>query len=281
MGAKKWSENTTRELLVSAALRPHLQWDKIAIREKISSEEVISEAINQKATHICQTSHPYFVEDLNVAALMLGRPDIFNQNPIGAILDTVTASESTFAVKNKIFEFDFDSAKQKIEVLGGIEEVLSKKSTSSSIVSDVVIIADELFTNAVYNAPFVDLANTLPGASREDQNIKMHNGKSAKIFMGADTNRLVIGCIDPYGRLNMMKLFSRIHKCYNSGVAKSMNMSGGGVGIGSFMVYNASTSYFVAVEENVSTMICCVLPLKMSNRIRLDLPKNLHYILKK
>lgn len=280
MAAPDLDKYKVYESLVSESMRAYLNWDKIAVREKIFPGEVMNEALGQKVSHICQTSHPYFVEDLNVAAVMLGCPDIFRQNPVSSILNTASTDFRQLDQKI-IFEFEFNAAKQKSQTLQGVENALIKKSVPASIVSDAVIVADELFTNAVFNAPFVDLENTLPGASREDQNVKMHDGKFAKLFMGADTSRLVIGCVDMYGTLNMMKLFSRIQKCYNNGVSESMNMSSGGAGIGSFMVYNAAASYFSVVEERVSTMICCALPIKMSNRARLALPKNLHYILKK
>lgn len=271
---------TSYESFVDESLRGYLQWDKIKVSELLSPTHVIKEALDQNVNHLCQTSHPYFVEDLNVAALMLGQINIFRHDPVSAILNTTKAGSSLADNKN-IFEFKFDRAEKKTEVLCGVEAALQEKSASSSVVSDVVVVADELFTNAVYNAPFVDLENTLPGAPREDQNVKMHDGKFAKIFMGADTSRLVIGCVDMYGTLNLMKLFSRIQRCYNSGVGESLNMGNGGAGIGSFMVYNTAASYFALVDQGVRTIICCVLPLKMSNKARLSLPKNLHYVLNK
>lgn len=279
MAVQNLKQSKAFEQLVDNSVRGYLQWDKIAIRDMLLPGEVISEAIAQNVSHVCQASHPYFIQDLNVAALMLGRPEIFIQNPIASILSTTTVQQQATSDKHKILEFVFDRAEQKMSLMQRVEVALSAMTVSASVMSDALIIADELFTNAVYNAPFVDLDNTRHGASRDDQSTKMHEGKFGIFFMGSDTNRVVLGCRDMYGSLNLQKLFARIHKCYDTGIAESMNMSGGGAGIGSFMVYNAASSYFVVIEEAVSTMICGVLPLKMGSSRRQELPKNLHYIL--
>lgn len=280
MGAKKMNNIKDFEAHIADSLRESVDWGNIYIPEKISHTDVIGVALQKQHNHICQSSHPHFAADLNVAALMQSNLDVFTANPIASILypDFVSMKVDK---ENTIYESEFSKARQKAGILNGIESILRKKSVSSSIIADVVIIADELCTNAVYNAPFVDLENTLPGASRDNQDVQMHDGRCAKVFLGTDGHRLVIGCFDLYGSLNLEKLFKRIKKCYDRGVAESMNMSGGGAGIGSFMVYNAAASYFAVVEEKRKTMICCALPVKMSNRARLELPKNMHFVIKK
>ncbi len=277
MGAKKLQDHLIYENLVSEELRPHLNWDRIAICEEASPQDVISMAISSQYTHICQPAHPYFAADLNSAAQMLADPDKFSSFPISAILSPGQLSLEAEA-KHTLFARSFSQIREKPHIIEGIKESLAQHTISKSILTDVLSIADELVTNAVFNAPFVDLGNTLPGASRDDLTVKMDSGKCGQIFLGADTTRLVIGCRDPYGTLNLMKLFERVKKCYDISVGEAMNKTGaGGAGIGSFMVFVSAASYYALVSEGTCTMICCVLPLKMSGRMRAELPKNLHY----
>lgn len=283
MGEKKTPDTarTQYENLIVEGLRQGVNWEQIMICDNVTPGNVIKMALDSGCTHICQSSHPYFIQDLNTSAVMLGDDKKFTSYPLSAILLPEAAglmAESKF----KVFEYSFDQAGQKSSILSGVSEALTRKKVSPSIQADIVVIADELSTNAVFNAPFVDMQNKGAGASRVAKNIKMHAGKHASVFLGADDTRVVIGCRDPYGTLNLMKLFVRIKKCYDTSVAETMNMTGrGGAGIGSFMVFNSSASYFAIVEEGQCTMILCALPIRMSNKVRLELPKNLHFIIKK
>ena len=83
---------------------------------------------------------------------------------------------------------------------------MSLLSKSQSFISQVLGVADELVTNAVFNAPFVNESNTQPGANREDSSVKMTYNKEARFFMANNTDRVLIGCIDPYGSLNLNHL---------------------------------------------------------------------------
>ncbi|MCB0351421.1 MAG: hypothetical protein KDD38_09575 [Bdellovibrionales bacterium] len=280
MGAKKMQDNKQYEQHVLEHLRPGLNWDKIMVCDNVTPGNVIALALDAGYTHICQSSHPYFVPDLNTSALMLLEDKQFINYPLSSI---ITPSEVGPEAEANLthFEYKFEQAGQKFTILQGVGKALGEKKVSPSIQADVLVIADELSTNAVFNAPFVDMENTASGASREDQSTRMHQGKSASIFLGANDTRLVIGCKDPYGTLNLMKLFVRIKKCYDTSVAENINMTGrGGAGIGSFMVFNSSASYYAVVEEGQCTMILCALPVRMSSKTRLEIPKNLHFIIK-
>lgn len=279
--AKKVTEMMEYENEVHEQLRAFVKWDKIKICDSHTPSEVIGFALDAGFTHVCQTLHPHFKADLNTSALMIGEENKFINFPLSSIFSPEKASQQT-ENEFEIYKYDFDKAVEKSKVLQDISEVLQLKSVAGSIIGDITAITDELFTNAIYNAPFMDLANTMPGADREDQTVKLHRGKKASIFLGASDNRLVIGCRDPYGTLNLMRLLDRVKKCYDTSLAESMNMMGtGGAGIGSFMVFNSCASYYAAVEKNQCTMICCSLPMKMNSRTRSVLPKNLHFIIKK
>ncbi len=281
MGIKKMQEQQQYSDLVLEHLRPGLNLGKIMVCDQLTPANVIGFALDLGFTHVCQSSHPYFVQDLNTSARMVLDSKSFINYPLSSILAPAVVNGETEKRLTE-FEFKFDQASQKANILKGVSHLLETKKVSSSIQADVVVIADELSTNAVFNAPFVDMENVVSGAARSEENVKMHVGKSACIFMGSDDVRLVIGCRDPYGTLNLMKLFKRIKKCYDTSVAENMNMTGrGGAGIGSFMVFNSSASYYAVVEEGQCTMILCALPIKMSSRTRLRLPKNLHFIINK
>jgi hypothetical protein len=249
--------------------------------DNVSKSDILKMAITGGMTNICQTSNTFYASDFESAKLISAHPRIFFKHPVASIFNPENANAKSDE-KHIFYKHTFSAARQKAGVLDEIDAALDSRDVSPSIKADILIVADELFTNAVFNAPFVDLENSASGASREDQSVKMHDGKFAEIFLATDNTRIVVGCRDPYGSLNLMKLLQRIKKCYDTSVAENMNMSQrGGAGIGAFMVFDASTSFFGAVDVGVETLICSVFPTKMSSRTRLSMPKNLHLVFKK
>jgi hypothetical protein len=279
MSAIKKNEDMSSYLsLIDEKWRDQAQLDKLLVCDRTLPSAALGIALTQDVLHICQSENPYFEKDLNSSAMLLNDASAFAHFPAASILcpqDANSKKEESLL----LMDFSFDRVSQKPELLKKLESTLAGTTASSSIRADILLIADELSTNAIYNAPFVDLDNTAPGASREDQSVKMQDGRSARFFIAADDTRFVVGCYDPYGTLNLNKMLGRIKDCYDSGVSANIRMAGnGGAGIGSFMVFNSAASYYVGVSVGQYTMVCCTLPIKMSNRARQDMPKNLHFI---
>lgn len=238
--------------------------------------EVLDMVIGNKVSNLCQSSHKQLSEELNTSAKMIFEPTEFVANPLSSILSPQTANADHERILTH-FLYDFDSATQKTEALEQLKTYLETISKSESFHSDILSAADELFTNAVFNAPFIDPnTNENLGKDRTDSSTKMEKG-SAQLFAGTHDNRLVLGCRDPYGTLQLDSLVKKIRKVYKDGVGQSINMGPGGAGIGSYLVFNTGTSYYVGVIEGQATVVCFSVPLKMSSRKREQMPKNVHF----
>lgn len=161
----------------------------------------------------------------------------------------------------------------------GVTKPMESKGLSQTLIEDVVCVADELFTNAVYNAPFVDKRTHLnPGISRSEMEIHLEADKPVRLFLAHDESRMVLGCKDPFGTLNLVKYFNTIKATYLRGPAATMNFGPGGAGLGSYLIFNAGSSLYFGVSPGNVTIICCVIPLGMSYRKRAEMPKHLHWI---
>lgn len=264
---------------VSARWAEGLASNKIMTCDICDPSQGLDLLLNKGIQHIIQTQSPYSAKDINTAALMTSQCELFFKSPAMAILhpDKFEPQLEKFQYK---YLATFDKIKDKKHVLSGVDESLSEIGVGSSIKADALLALDELFTNAVFNAPTMDLENTRPGFSRDQQDAAMPAGSTGRVFVSCDESRFVIGCQDPFGTLNPTKLLSRIKSCYDTGVAANIRLKeeGGGAGIGSFLVFNVSASYYLAVSENQTSLICFSMPIKMSNRMRAELPKNIHYI---
>jgi hypothetical protein len=239
--------------------------------------EVLSRGLEMGSGHVVQMGGPHSNDELKASELLLVQPRLITKFPIATLLCPAHVDEAMETRLQKL-SYAFSRTGQKAEVLQLIEKNLFHTVKSQSLRSDIATIADELLTNAIFNAPYVNEENTSPGLSRSSAG-SMPAGMSGQFFLGATEDRVLIGCRDPYGSLNVGRLLERIKNCYANSVAGTMNMSAqGGAGIGSFMVFNASSSYVVAVEKGKITVVCAILGTKGSSRARQEAPKNLHVI---
>lgn len=272
----KWEKGVTVIQLDGDTVPPIKNEKIVAVCDQREPQQLLDLVLDHGATQIVQQSNLAIKNEINASALMLNDPDHFIKFPVSSILDPLDAG----AKKEKslmVLDSGFSRANEKSALLDNIKNELDKMTKSMSFVSELLAVADELITNAIFNAPFVDADNGGSGASRNDQLVQMDKGLNGKVFLGRDNERLVIGCQDPYGSLNLTRLFSRVRDCYKTGLADNINMGSGGAGIGSFIVYNTSCSYYAAVKTGAATLICCTIPLMLSARKRAVIPKNLHY----
>ena len=134
-------------------------------------------------------------------------------------------------------------------------------------------ISDELFTNALFNAPFGDLDSTLDRTTLVVLNPEM----AAEIIVGNTQDRILIGCIDVFGTLNCENLLERIYKGFSGGIGQALNMETGGAGIGILRMVDLSSDIYVVVEKDKRTLVACSFMLKRSSRKTRETGKNFYF----
>lgn len=246
--------------------------------DNLEMKGVLSLSLDQQAQQICQTNSPYLPDELNASALMLKSPEVFLRYPVASILRPAQVSEISERELTKI-HIQFHRASEKMNALSQLQDLLTASGRPGSLISDACLVADEMFTNAIFNAPFVDAQSGFnPGIDRNDWSVEMGNGLVGELMVGHDENRLVIACRDPFGSLNVPQVLKRIRDCCEKGVSANMRMGPGGAGIGSFMVFNASSSLYLGVQRKKCTVVAATIHWKVGARRRTLTPKNLHCI---
>ncbi len=250
----------------------------IGIGAGLDPVQMLTLALDHGYRHICQKGGHSFDQELASAATIIAAPENYLHFPVATILSpskiNVVAER-----ENILLDERFNSSSQKLDVMETLVKAMESKPISQTILEDVKSVADELFTNAIYNAPFVDInTHHNPGISRQRVEVKLDGGRFARIFMAIHQSRLIIGCEDPYGSLNLENYLKKIQMSYAVGPAATMNFGPGGAGIGSYIIFNAGASLYFGVWPNRATILSCVLPLGMSNRQRIQLPKHFHRI---
>jgi hypothetical protein len=246
----------------------------VKVSNELTALEVIELALNPDFRHVVQTSSLFFKDEVNAAAEMIRSPNSFLKSPLRCLLPSACSSEEEL----RGFEFEFNTNGQKLEMIEKFEKYCRTISDSEAFLQNSNLIADELFTNAIYNAPFNDAENTCPGRKRGSEEIAMPSKKSGRIFSGRHQNRFIIGCEDPFGTLNIKRNFERIKACLVNGATDMIQFGEGGAGLGSYLIYTSSVSLYVGVKKGEKTVVCSLLPLGVGDLKRNEMPKSIHYL---
>lgn len=244
----------------------------------LSPQEILRFATENGFLHLCQKDGFNFDNEVKVSSNLISDPEAFFKFPISSILspENVTSENEKQAIR---IDQPFDSSAQKRVLLEQIQTYMAGQKLSQTLIDDVSAVADEFITNAVFNAPFVDMrTNTNPGLNRLGSDVKLDPGKAGRLLMAHDETQIVIGCEDPFGSLNLSHYLNKIRTTYLRGPAATMNFGSGGAGLGSYIIFNAGSSLFFGVKKSRVTLLCCAIPLKMSFKKRVQLPKHLHVI---
>lgn len=277
-GAHKLLPNAPVELDLSQLATLKVENHHIGIGETLPPEDLLKLATEVGFTNICQKQGFEFQRELKSAHALVESPESFLEFPVASILSPHglnRQAERGFVLMDEMF----DSSAQKRSVLTSVLKALDSKSLAQTMIEDVTAVADEFFTNAVFNAPFIDTTTMRnPGISRQDLEIKYETGLQGRLFLASDDSRLVVGVMDPFGALDLKFYLNKIKATYLRGPAATMNFGPGGAGLGSYIIFNTGSSLYFGVWPKRATVLCCVIPLGMSYRKRVQLPKHLHWI---
>lgn len=256
-------------------IQPEEELGSLLFTDNASTVAILQMCIDKKIRHIVQRSNIDHNKEIQLSQNMDSDPSCYFSFPLSTIFGIENPTAASEGEIRKYY-FEVSNASEKNLILENIENYVKGLTKASSLLYEVMNTVDELFTNAIYNAPFVDKANERGGADRVLQNIKIDENKKPSIFAGHDHERIVVGCYDQFGSLNIEKLLSRIKGCYENELSSVINYDSGGAGIGTFMILESSASLYIGVQQGVKTLVCCSFAYKLNSVMRKQIPKNLH-----
>lgn len=216
------------------------------------------------------------MREIRASRVMNRDPNLFMNFPISCTLSPRRAGPKA-EEQLKLVEWKMSTRTCKQRVLDGIVE-LAGKSGLNGLRDDILLAADEFMCNVLFNAIHENGVNPLPMNTADalaDQPLK----EPALVRIGRLDNYIALSCRDPFGSLDPKRLLDRLYLCTSLGPSAAIKMEKtGSAGIGSFMVFNSCTSLYVAVKKRESTQLCAVFPTGLQRKLRLDRPKNLHWI---
>jgi hypothetical protein len=238
-------------------------------------EAVLDAAIHSKLKHFICIDSVTFEQQKKLANLSAKSYKKIISNP-GILF---TGDLGAKAKANLKFTYKICNRGDKQVVLELLREKLTELNVSGTLAVEVCLVADEIVSNAIFNAPFVPLDNHKSGIDRNGTLLKDNISELASFELHVNDTAIMISCVDGFGRLSIDAFLKRVRDCYNIGVSNKMNMVGnGGAGIGSHMIYHHSMGLYLAVSKEKASCVAATFPKNMSSRKREALAKSLHII---
>jgi DNA-binding response OmpR family regulator len=214
----------------AAALSPHAEAFFSAAREagspavmtlvSASSAADVPKIIGLGAvTNLLVHPMPVLAEELTVTAQKLIRKDVFG-------------AEKYLLWGTELHEHQITRSSQRSHVIERIAEAVRARGQSARVASMAMLVADELISNAVHNAP-VAADGTRPRKDMpRDIDIALDGRDTVRLRWGCDARYVAIEVTDQYGSLDRDTILGALAK-------NDVRDTGGGAGMGISLAYRS------------------------------------------
>ena len=203
--------------------------------------------------HFVNRDRSDFAQELLASCLMISRPPVFVQNPVPYFLAGFNDAE-VFSDVSKSLSRQFRSSTEKIELLGDIVTFLDRHPKARALKDLCVQTADELITNAMYNAPTDETGGKPFRTYDRIVPVEYENGKTARLFACCTEDRVTIGCEDPYGSIKRSEMTPYLRSSFNDEKAIPREGSGG-AGLGLKMIMDNSANFYLFSDRGFRTIV--------------------------
>jgi hypothetical protein len=240
---------------------------RIALGEAVQTQTFLKAFVENKLSNVVQTSNDDLPYELFIASIILRKPKLFLNNPL-----TILNSQESTATAMRVWQEDFNCTEHKEKVLESIHKFIGKNKSMNRLSDNILIIIDELFSNALFNAPVDDQGYRIFRNMERSEKVKYPGNKNAKIFAVHTANDLFIGAVDPWGSVERDNICQSLYHAYSEGTVAE----GKGAGFGLRMMLDRSRSLYFLSELGKRSLICCHMRLNISLKKVENVPKQFH-----
>jgi hypothetical protein len=154
----------------------------------------------------------------------------------------------------KIHECEVGSTEDKLEAISDLDDYLDLIDSHRGIKEAVMLVADELLMNAIYNAPRD--ARGLPKYEQLDRRkpLTLEPDERARFKYACDGRYIALSVADRFGSLDRDVILRYLRSCFDGGPAEISDRTAG-AGLGLHMVFSSITQLTFNIEKGVSTEV--------------------------
>jgi CheY-like chemotaxis protein len=204
-------------------------------------------------TNLLVNPMPMLAEELSITALKLLRRDLFGL-------------EKYLSWGAQPVATTLDDAQQRSGIVEALGQDVRRLGLGSHIATLSCLVADELLSNAIYNAP-VDANGVRTRVDESRHSERKLEGKDRVTMRHAcDGRYLAIEVTDGYGSLDRATILSNLARAVNVGAPDKVQWTRAGAGMGLGLVYSCCTHLVFNISVGKRTEVIALLDVRFQPR---------------
>jgi len=239
----------------------------IVVADGLGIVELISQCQINGFRHVIQNTTSEFAREILLGSQLIGSPE--------AVMKEYGRTIMGATISNNEMIIPFTSTTEKDQTMDTILKYI-KGTKGAGLLEDAAhLISDEMFTNALFNAPPAVTKEERAGRSR-GKAFAIDPKMPAKFHLAHNDNQLMIACEDPFGTLQELGLLKSLQPPETDNGLITVKQGPGGAGIGMRLMFNYCTEFYVLCRKTQKTVFVCVFPLHQSEKVKALMSKNFH-----
>jgi DNA-binding response OmpR family regulator len=193
-------------------------------------------------TNLLSHAMPVLADELTITVQKLIRRDLFG-------------AEKYLLWGTHLHEVTLERASQRHAVVGELGEQVKARGQAARVASMAMLVADELISNAVHNAPVdADGVHYRRDLAR-DQELPLDARHRVRLRWGCDARYLAIEVRDPFGSLSRDTILASLAK-------DAVRETGSGAGMGVALAYRSSDHLVFNIHPGTCTEIIALIDVR-------------------
>ncbi len=139
-------------------------------------------------------------------------------------------------------------------------------------------IADELVTNAIYNAPRDADGNPKYAKLSRRETVVLEDNETGVLEFACDGDYIALAQIDPFGSLTQDTVVTYLNRCLVKG-PEQFSEASGGAGIGLYRVFQSLSKFIINIDAGKKTEVIALIDLRLSMKRFRQAAKSFHIFL--
>jgi hypothetical protein len=166
----------------------------------------------------------------------------------------------------KIFERKVTSTDDKRDALTQLEQFVDSIDCYGVIKNAVLLVADELMMNAMYNAPRTPDGKPKYDVKDRRESLQLEPHEQITLRYACDGRNVALSVTDQFGSLHRDVIIKYLQQCF-LGEPAQIEDKQGGAGVGLFMVFNSITQLTFNIHAGVATEVIAMFYVRSGARV--------------
>lgn len=155
------------------------------------------------------------------------------------------------------------SANKKQEYVHQVMDYAGTLGCNSRTIELVGTIADELVSNAIFNAPVDENGEPRFRKLKRNEDVELSDKDAAVLQFACDGDFIAVSTRDPFGSLDQDTVVDYLNRCIIKG-PKQMSEDSGGAGLGLYSVFTSVSKFVLNLSPGKSTEVISLIDLRLN-----------------